>query len=205
MFFTNTGQVYWLKVHEIPQGGRASRGKPVVNCIAIKPDEHVAATVAVREFSAEQYLIFATRNGTVKKTSLAEYGNVRSTGIRAINIDDGRRADRRAALRRHERHRAGHRRRHEHPLPPGRRARDGPGRHRGEGHRARDGRPGHRHGGDPPGRDAAGGEREGLRQALRAVRLPGAEAGRQGHHHPQADRQDRARSSPSRKCSPTTS
>ena len=89
MFFTNTGQVYWLKVHEIPQGGRASRGKPVVNCIAIKPDERVAATVAVREFSPDRHLIFATRRGTVKKTSLAEYGNVRSTGIRAINIGDG--------------------------------------------------------------------------------------------------------------------
>ncbi len=88
MFFTNTGQVYWLKVHEIPQGGRASRGKPVVNCIAIKPDERVAATVGVREFSPDRHLIFATRNGTVKKTSLAEYGNVRSNGIRAINIDD---------------------------------------------------------------------------------------------------------------------
>ncbi|MEO8635148.1 MAG: DNA gyrase subunit A [Gemmatimonadales bacterium] len=87
MFFTNTGQVHWLKVHEIPQGGRASRGKPVVNCIAIRQDERVAATVAVREFSADQGLIFATRNGTVKKTSLAEYGNVRSTGIRAINIE----------------------------------------------------------------------------------------------------------------------
>ncbi len=89
MFFTNTGQLYWLKVHEIPQGGRASRGKPVVNCIAIKPDERVSATVAVREFSAEKALIFATSHGTVKKTSLAEYGNVRSTGIRAINIEDG--------------------------------------------------------------------------------------------------------------------
>ncbi|HWA57728.1 MAG TPA: DNA gyrase subunit A [Gemmatimonadales bacterium] len=89
MFFTDTGQVYWLKVHEIPQGGRASRGKPVVNCIAIKPEERVAATVAVREFAADRFLMFATRNGTVKKTSLAEYGNVRSTGIRAINIEDG--------------------------------------------------------------------------------------------------------------------
>jgi len=87
MFFTNTGQVYWLKVHEIPQGGRASRGKPVVNCIAIRPDERVAATVAVREFAETQFLMFATRNGTVKKTSLAEYGNVRSNGIRAITID----------------------------------------------------------------------------------------------------------------------
>ena len=87
MFFTDTGQVYWLKVHEIPQGGRASRGKPVVNCIAIKPEERIAATVAVREFAADKFLMFATRNGTVKKTSVAEYGNVRSTGIRAINID----------------------------------------------------------------------------------------------------------------------
>jgi DNA gyrase subunit A len=89
MFFTNTGQVYWLKVHEIPQGGRASRGKPVVNCIAIRPDERVAATVAVRDFSAEKFLLFATRQGTVKKTALSEYGNVRSNGIRAINIEDG--------------------------------------------------------------------------------------------------------------------
>ncbi len=89
MFFTNTGQVYWLKVHEIPQGGRASRGKPVVNCIGIKPDERVAATVSVREFAEDKYIIFATRNGTVKKTSLAEYANPRSTGIRAIGIDEG--------------------------------------------------------------------------------------------------------------------
>ncbi len=89
MFFTNTGQVYWLKVHEIPQGGRASRGKPVVNCISIRPDERVAATVAVREFTPARSLMFATRNGTVKKTLLSEYGNVRSTGIRAINIEEG--------------------------------------------------------------------------------------------------------------------
>ncbi|MFN8652037.1 MAG: DNA gyrase subunit A [Gemmatimonadales bacterium] len=89
MFFTDTGQVYWLKVHEIPQGGRASRGKPVVNCIAIKPEERVSATVAVRDFAADKFLMFATKQGTVKKTSLAEYGNVRSTGIRAINIEDG--------------------------------------------------------------------------------------------------------------------
>jgi len=89
MFFTNTGQVYWLKVHEIPQGGRASRGKPVIHCIAIRPEERIAATVAVRDFAADKYLIFATRNGTVKKTSLAEYGHVRSTGIRAINIEPG--------------------------------------------------------------------------------------------------------------------
>ncbi len=89
MFFTNQGQVYWLKVHEIPQASRAARGKPVVNCIAIRPGERIAALVPVREFSENQWLFFATRKGTVKKTRLAEYGNVRSNGIRAINIEDG--------------------------------------------------------------------------------------------------------------------
>jgi DNA gyrase subunit A len=89
LFFTDKGHVYWLKVHEIPQAGRAARGKPIVNCIATKPDERIAALVRVREFSPEQFLIFATRQGTVKKTALSEYGNVRATGIRAINIDEG--------------------------------------------------------------------------------------------------------------------
>ena len=90
MFFTNTGQVYWLKVHEIPQASRAARGKPVVNCIAIRPEEKVASLVPVRDFQApDTWLMFATRLGTVKKTALSEYGNVRSNGIRAINIDAG--------------------------------------------------------------------------------------------------------------------
>ncbi|HEU4699108.1 MAG TPA: DNA gyrase subunit A [Gemmatimonadales bacterium] len=89
MFFTTNGQVYWLKVHEIPQGSRASRGKPVVNCIAIKPGEQIAALVPVREFSDDKCLIFATRRGTVKKTVLSAYGNVRSTGLNAINIEEG--------------------------------------------------------------------------------------------------------------------
>jgi DNA gyrase subunit A len=74
MFFSNRGQVYWLKVHEIPQAGRAARGKPVVNCIAIRPDEQIAALVPVREF-------------TVKKTVLSAYGNVRASGICGINIE----------------------------------------------------------------------------------------------------------------------
>jgi DNA gyrase subunit A len=90
MFFANTGQVYWLKVHEIPQASRAARGKPVVNCIAIRPDERISALVPVRDFQApDTWLMFATRQGTVKKTALSEYGNVRSNGIRAINIEDG--------------------------------------------------------------------------------------------------------------------
>ncbi len=89
MFFTQDGQCYWLKVHEIPQAARAARGKPVLNCIAIKPDERVAALVPVREFSEDQFLFFITREGVVKKTRLSEFGNPRSVGIRAINIEKG--------------------------------------------------------------------------------------------------------------------
>src|SRR5207249_4118774 len=74
MFFTQQGQCYWLKVHEIPQAARAARGKPMVSCIAIKPDERIAALVPVREFSDDQYLLFATKNGVVKKTVLSEFG-----------------------------------------------------------------------------------------------------------------------------------
>src|SRR6185312_5881147 len=89
LVFTNHGQLYWLKVHEIPQAGRAARGKPIVNCIAMKPDERIAALVPVREFSEDRCLIFATRQGTVKKTALSECGNVRTNGPRAINIEGG--------------------------------------------------------------------------------------------------------------------
>ncbi len=89
MFFTQQGQCYWLKVHEIPQAARAARGKPVVNCIAMRPDEHIAALVPVRAFAEDQFIFFATKQGVVKKTQLSEFGNPRSSGIRAINIDKG--------------------------------------------------------------------------------------------------------------------
>jgi DNA gyrase subunit A len=89
MFFTQNGQCYWLKVHEIPQAARAARGKPILSCIAMKPDERLASLVPVREFSEDQYLLFATKNGVVKKTRLSEFGNPRSVGIRAINIEKG--------------------------------------------------------------------------------------------------------------------
>src|SRR5438034_1206904 len=89
MFFTQQGHCYWLKVHEVPQAARAARGKPMVSCIAIKPDERIASLVPVREFSDDQYLLFATKNGVVKKTVLSEFGNPRSVGIRAINIEKG--------------------------------------------------------------------------------------------------------------------
>ena len=86
MIFTRDGKVYWLKVYQIPPASRTARGKPVVNLLRIDKDEEIASIVRVREFTDEQSLMCATRKGTVKKTSLAEYKNVRSTGINAINI-----------------------------------------------------------------------------------------------------------------------
>ncbi|MEX0912500.1 MAG: DNA gyrase C-terminal beta-propeller domain-containing protein, partial [Gemmatimonadota bacterium] len=88
MFFTRKGQCYWLKVHEIPQTGRASRGKPIVNLVNVGSDDRLAALVPVREFSPDRNLMFATRKGVVKKTVLSAYGNPRVTGINAINISE---------------------------------------------------------------------------------------------------------------------
>jgi DNA gyrase subunit A len=89
MIFTQKGQCYWLKVHEIPQGSRNHRGKPIVNLVNLRPDDRIAALVPVRVFSPDRYLMFATRNGVVKKTVLSAYGNPRVTGINAINILEG--------------------------------------------------------------------------------------------------------------------
>jgi DNA gyrase subunit A len=89
LFFTQHGQVYWLKVYDIPQGGRAARGRPVINLIHIRAGERIAAFAGVRDFDDEHFLMFATANGTVKKTVLSAYGNPRATGINAINIEPG--------------------------------------------------------------------------------------------------------------------
>ena len=88
LVFTEAGRLYWLKVHQIPALGPASRGKAIVNLLNLAPDEKIATTAAVREFD-EGYLVFATRNGTVKKTELKAYSNVRAGGINAIIIDEG--------------------------------------------------------------------------------------------------------------------
>jgi len=89
MFFTRQGHCYWLKVHDIPQAGRAARGKPIVNLLRLREDEQIAALVPVREFSPDKFLMFATRRGIVKKTALSAYSNVRVVGINAINIEEG--------------------------------------------------------------------------------------------------------------------
>ncbi len=89
MFFTDKGKVYWLKVHEIPDVGRTARGKSVINLIEKEKDEKIKAFVTVKEFRDDQYLIMCTKNGTIKKTVLSAYGNVRKSGINAINLIDG--------------------------------------------------------------------------------------------------------------------
>ncbi len=86
MVFTVQGHCYWLKVHEIPQASRNARGKPIVNLLALRPDEKIAAVVPVREFSMDKSLVFATRRGIVKKTPLSAYSHVRAKGVKAINI-----------------------------------------------------------------------------------------------------------------------
>ncbi len=89
LFFTDQGRCYWLKVYEIPEGGRASRGRSIINLIQKTKDENITAYVAVKEFLDTQYLIMATEQGTIKKTVLSAYGNVRKNGINAININQG--------------------------------------------------------------------------------------------------------------------
>jgi DNA gyrase subunit A len=89
LVFTDDGRVYWLKVHEIPQAARTAKGKPIVNLINVSTDTRVAAVMPVKEFSDTEYLFFCTRNGTVKKTPLSDYSNVRTTGIKAVKIEDG--------------------------------------------------------------------------------------------------------------------
>jgi DNA gyrase subunit A len=89
LVFTQNGQVYWLKVYDIPQGGRAARGKPVINLIQIREGERIAAIQAVRTFDDQHFLMFATAQGTVKKTVLSAYGNPRANGINAINVVEG--------------------------------------------------------------------------------------------------------------------
>ena len=87
MVFTTEGHCYWLKVHQVPVAGRESRGKPIVNLLAMGPEEQIASVVPVREFSPEKSLIFATRLGVVKKTPLDAYSHVRAVGVNAINVD----------------------------------------------------------------------------------------------------------------------
>jgi len=90
LVFTDAGRVYWLKVYQIPQAGRASRGKAIVNLLNLQDSkERIAAVLSVRKFVEGQYIVFATRRGVVKRSELMAFSNPRSTGIIALDIDDG--------------------------------------------------------------------------------------------------------------------
>jgi len=89
LFFTTKGKVYWLKVHEIPEAGRIARGKALVNFFQLEPGEEITASVQVREFTPDSYLLMATKKGIIKKTQLMEYSRPRVGGIIAINLNEG--------------------------------------------------------------------------------------------------------------------
>lgn len=89
LFFTDKGKCYWLKVFEIPESGRASRGRSILNLVQKDKDEEITAFVTVKEFNETHYLVMATEKGTIKKTVLSAYGNVRKGGINAINLSKG--------------------------------------------------------------------------------------------------------------------
>ena len=89
LFFTDAGKVFWLKVHEIPEAGRAAKGKALVNLLALSADEKVTASLPVKEFRNDRYIVMATKQGVIKKTELSAYGNPRQGGIIALSLDGG--------------------------------------------------------------------------------------------------------------------
>jgi DNA gyrase subunit A len=89
LFFTDAGKVFWLKVHEIPEASRAAKGKALVNLLALAGNEKVTATLAIKEYSEDRFVVMATKNGLIKKTELAAYSNPRQGGIIALGLEDG--------------------------------------------------------------------------------------------------------------------
>ncbi len=88
MFVTDRGQLYWLKVYKIPEGSRTAKGKAVVNLINLQADEKIKAIIPTSDFDESKSLCFFTKNGLIKRTNLSEYQNIRSVGVRAINLDE---------------------------------------------------------------------------------------------------------------------
>ena len=89
LFFTDRGKVLWVKVHEVPQAGRAAKGKAAVNLLQLEPGEKITTLIPIRQFEVDRYLMMATRRGIVKKTELSAYGNPRAGGIIALTLDEG--------------------------------------------------------------------------------------------------------------------
>jgi len=88
LLFTTIGRVYWVKVHELPQGGRTAKGKAIVNLLSLREGEKISAVLPVREFQEGYFVVFATRKGLVKKTELMAYANPRHDGIIALSLEE---------------------------------------------------------------------------------------------------------------------
>lgn len=88
LFVTDKGQLYWLKVYKIPEGSRTAKGKAVVNLINLQAEEKIMAIIPTTDFAEDKSMVFFTKKGIVKRTNLSEYSNIRSNGVRAINLDD---------------------------------------------------------------------------------------------------------------------
>src|SRR5438477_6152982 len=88
MFFTDKGRCYWLKVHEIPEGSRIAKGRSIANLLEKPADEHITAFITVKAFDENHYVTMVTEGGTIKKTVLSAFGNIRRTGIQAITLDE---------------------------------------------------------------------------------------------------------------------
>ena len=108
LFFTRLGRCHWLKVHEIPQGGRLAKGKAIVNLIGIEKNDSIAAFVPVRSFDTNEFIILCTKQGQIKKTEIKMFSNPRRDGIIAMTLpkDDG--SDRGLTVRWQQRYRHGH-------------------------------------------------------------------------------------------------
>ena len=191
LFFTDSGKVYRIRTHEVPDASRQSKGIPVVNLIDIQPRDTITSIVAIREWSDDHFLFSATRDGMIKKTPATEYRSVMRNGKIAMCAARRRQAPVGGA---HQRRRRGHLRHHRRQggaLPRARGARHEPrhhGRDRPQAPRRGQGR---RHGDRQPQRLPPGGQREGLRQADAARGVPHPPPRRTGRLHPPGDRQDR--------------
>jgi DNA gyrase subunit A len=89
LFFTDAGKIHWMKVHELPQAGRTTRGKAIVNLLNLSPQEKVNTILSLKDFAKGKFITFMTRRGVIKKTALEAYSNPRAGGIIAINLDEG--------------------------------------------------------------------------------------------------------------------
>ena len=86
--FSSTGKLYWLKVYQLPQGGRNSRGRPIINLLPLCENEKINTLLPVREFDAEHFVVMASSSGTIKKTALSEFSRPRASGIIAVDLFD---------------------------------------------------------------------------------------------------------------------